>query len=370
MADQSPPPLLPPGSTIGILGGGQLGRMLALAAAELGLRVHIYAPEETSPATEVASASTCAAYDDEAALIAFANAVDVVTYEFENVPGETARILSEHAPVRPGAKALTTSQDRLDEKNFLNGLGIATAPFMAVDTLEDLTSALGRLSTPAVLKTRRLGYDGKGQVKIDHMDDAGAAFDAIAGAPAILEGFMPFEKEVSVIAARAQDGTSAAYDVGENVHRDHILHTTTVPAVIDAALAADARAIAERIAHGLDYVGVIGVEFFVLKTGDTSSLCVNEFAPRVHNSGHWTSDACTVSQFEQHIRAVAGWPLGDPTRHCDAVMTNLIGTEGDDWRAHASVPHRAIHLYGKRDARPGRKMGHITDLIHGFTKPK
>ncbi len=342
--------------------------MLALAAAELGLRAHIYAPEETSPAAEVASAATRAAYDDEAALIAFADTVDVVTYEFENVPGETARILSEHAPVRPGAKALMTSQDRLDEKNFLNALGIATAPFAAVDTLDDLKTALEKLGTPAVLKTRRLGYDGKGQVKIDQPDAAAAAFDAIAGAPAILEGFMPFEKEVSVIAARAQDGTSAAYDVGENVHRDHILHTTTVPAVIDPAIADNARAIAERIAHGLDYVGVIGVEFFVLNDGKQQTLCVNEFAPRVHNSGHWTSDACSVSQFEQHIRAVAGWPLGDPTRHCDAVMTNLIGTEVDDWQAHAHVSDRAIHLYGKHDARPGRKMGHITDLIHGFTK--
>jgi 5-(carboxyamino)imidazole ribonucleotide synthase len=370
MADRNPPPSLPPGSTIGILGGGQLGRMLALAAAELGLRAHIYAPEETSPAAEVASAATRADYDDEAALIAFADAVDVVTYEFENVPGETARILSEHAPVRPGAKALTTSQDRLDEKNFLNALGIATAPFAAVDTVDDLKAALKQLGTPAVLKTRRLGYDGKGQVKIDQLDDAATAFDAIAGAPAILEGFMPFEKEVSVIAARAQDGTSAAYDVGENVHRDHILHTTTVPAVIDAELADDARAIAERIAHGLDYVGVIGVEFFVLNDNTETRLCVNEFAPRVHNSGHWTSDACTVSQFEQHIRAVAGWPLGDPTRHCNALMTNLIGAEVDDWTAHASVPNRAVHLYGKHDARPGRKMGHITDLIHGFTKSK
>lgn len=368
MADQSQPAALPPGSTIGILGGGQLGRMLALAAAELGFRVHIYAPEETSPAAEVASAATHAAYDDEAALIAFADAVDVVTYEFENVPGETARILSEHAPVRPGAKALTTSQDRLDEKNFLNGLGIATAPFVPVDTLEDLTVALKQLGTPAVLKTRRFGYDGKGQVKINHMDEAAAAIKALAGAPAILEGFMPFEKEVSVIAARAQDGSSAVYDVSENVHRDHILHTTTVPAVIDATLAVDARAISEHIAHGLGYVGVIGVEFFVLKEGTEPRLCVNEFAPRVHNSGHWTSDACTVGQFEQHIRAVAGWPLGDPARHCDAVMTNLIGSEVDDWSTHANVPHRAIHLYGKRDARPGRKMGHITDLNYGFTK--
>lgn len=368
MSDQRPATALPPGSTIGILGGGQLGRMLALAAAELGLRVHVYAPEETSPAAEVASNATRAAYEDEAALIAFADAVDVVTYEFENVPSETARILSEHAPVRPGPKALATSQDRLDEKNFLNGLGIATAPFAQVDSLDDLKEALNVLGTPAVLKTRRFGYDGKGQVKINDLSEASAAFDAIAGAPAILEGFIPFEKEVSVIAARAIDGTSAAYDVGENVHRDHILHTTTVPAVLDASVAEEARTIAERIAHGLDYVGVIGVEFFVLIKGDKRTLCVNEFAPRVHNSGHWTSDACMVSQFEQHIRAIVGWPLGNPARHSDAVMTNLIGAEADEWMAHASLPHSAVHLYGKRDARPGRKMGHVTKLNHGFTK--
>ncbi len=368
MSDRDPAAPLPPGSTIGILGGGQLGRMLALAAAELGLRVHIYAPEETSPAAEVAGNATRAAYEDEAALIAFADAVDVVTYEFENVPGETARILSEHAPVRPGPKALATSQDRLDEKNFLNDLGIATAPYAQVDMLDDLVSALDKLGTPAVLKTRRFGYDGKGQVKINDPSEAAAAFDAIAGAPAILEGFMPFEKEVSVIAARALDGTSAAYDVGENVHRDHILHTTTVPAAIDASIAESAREISERIAHGLDYVGVIGVEFFVLADGDTHTLCVNEFAPRVHNSGHWTSDACTVCQFEQHIRAVAGWPLGNPARHSDAVMTNLIGAEVDEWCEHAATSHRAVHLYGKHEARPGRKMGHITDLNSGFTK--
>lgn len=370
MADLSSAEPLPPGSTIGILGGGQLGRMLALAAAELGLRVHIYAPEETSPAAEVTGNATRAAYEDEAALIAFAAAVDVVTYEFENVPGETARVLSEHAPVRPDPKALAISQDRLDEKNFLNGLGIATAPFAQVDTLDDLISALAKLGTPAVLKTRRFGYDGKGQVKIDDPSEAAAAFDAIAGAPAILEGFMPFEKEVSVIAARALDGTSAAYDVGENVHRDHILHTTTIPAALDASVAEEARTIAARIAHGLDYVGVIGVEFFVLTNGDKRQLCVNEFAPRVHNSGHWTSDACTVSQFEQHIRAIAGWPLGNPSRHSDAVMTNLIGAEADEWITHASMPHCAVHLYGKREARPGRKMGHVTKLNPGFTKPE
>ncbi|MBL4864454.1 MAG: 5-(carboxyamino)imidazole ribonucleotide synthase [Rhodobiaceae bacterium] len=360
MADSE---ILAPGSTIGILGGGQLGRMLALAAAELGLRVHIYTPEETSPASEVADAATCAAYDDASALENFATTVDVITYEFENVPGETARILNEHAPVRPSPKALAVSQDRLDEKQFLASLGVAVAPFARVDTVVDLTSALEALGSPAVLKTRRFGYDGKGQVKINHRDEAATAIEAIAGAPAILEAFIPFEKEVSVIVARSQDGTVAAYDVGENVHTNHILHTTTVPADMDADVAKGALEIAEKIAHGLDYVGVMGVEFFVLPaTTDGPRLCVNEFAPRVHNSGHWTSDACVVGQFEQHIRAICNWPLGNPQRHSNAVMTNLIGQEALDWQTHAAQSGRALHLYGKHEARPGRKMGHVTDL--------
>lgn len=360
MADNKP---LSPGSTIGILGGGQLGRMLALAAAELGLRVHIYTPEETSPAAEVADAATCAAYDDAAALIAFAAAVDVITYEFENVPGETARILNEHAPVRPSPKALAVSQDRLDEKQFLTSLDIAVAPFAPVDTLDDLTSAIETLGIPAVLKTRRFGYDGKGQVKISVHEEKIAAIEALAGAPAILEAFIPFEKEISVIVARSYDGTCATYDVGENVHHNHILHTTTVPANMDSALAQDAMNIATKIAHGLEYVGVIGVEFFVLPaTSSGPRLCVNEFAPRVHNSGHWTSDACAVGQFEQHIRAICNWPLGNPRRHSDAVMTNLIGREALDWETHAAQPNRSLHLYGKHEARPGRKMGHVTDL--------
>jgi len=354
---------LKPGSTIGILGSGQLGRMLALAAAELGFRVHIYAPEETSPASEVAHVSTRGAYDDAKALAAFADKVDVVTYEFENVPGETARILSEHTIVRPGARALGVAQDRLDEKNFLVNCGIAVAPFAQVDTLDDLTAALEKLGTPAILKTRRMGYDGKGQVKIDDPSEAAAALTAIANAPAILEGFVPFEKEASVIVARTPGGDVAAYDVGENDHRNHILHTTSIPADIPQSVADEAKAIAIKLAHGLEYVGVMGVEFFVLpqSTSDTR-LSVNEFAPRVHNSGHWTSDACAISQFEQHIRAICDWPLGDPCRHSNAVMTNLIGEDAHQWWEHAATPNRALHLYGKRDARPGRKMGHVTDL--------
>lgn len=358
-----PQTIIAPGSTIGILGGGQLGRMLALAAAELGLRVHIYAPEETSPAAEVAHDATCASYDDATALSEFANKVDVVTYEFENVPSETARILSDHAIVRPGAKALGIAQDRLLEKQFLTSCSIATAPFAKVDTLADLNSALDALGTPAILKTRRFGYDGKGQVKIDDPSEAENALKEIGNAPAILEGFVPFEIEASVIVARADSGEIAAYDVGENDHRNHILHTTTVPARIDQTLASEAKEIASRLARGLDYVGIMGVEFFVLPA-DTNGprLCVNEIAPRVHNSGHWTSDACAVSQFEQHIRAICNWPLGDPARHSNAVMTNLIGEDAHAWLSHASAPGRALHLYGKRDARPGRKMGHFTDL--------
>ena len=355
--------ILPPGSIIGILGGGQLGRMLGAAAAQLGLRVHIYSPEKNCPASEIADTTTCAAYDDVTALKTFATAVNVVTYEFENVPGETARILSALAPVRPNPKALAISQDRLEEKQFLASHKIAIAPYARIDTVTDLTTALETLGTPVVLKTRRFGYDGKGQVKINHPDEAAAAIEAIGEAPAIAEAFMPFQKEISIIAARTQDGTYAAYDAGENVHRNHILHTTTVPADISPGLADEATEIAGRIAHGLDYVGVIGVEFFVLaETTEGSRLCVNEFAPRVHNSGHWTSDACLTGQFEQHIRAICNWPLGGTQRHSDATMTNLIGDDAHGWKAHAARPNRAVHLYGKDEARPGRKMGHVTDL--------
>ncbi len=351
-----------------MLGGGQLGRMMALAAAQLGYKMHVFCPEDNNPMEQVCDKATHAYYEDKEALRKFARAVDVVTYEFENIPVETVNEISKYTPVFPGSRVLEISQDRLTEKTFINDLGIETAPFRGVTNVDEVKQALQEISYPAVLKTRRFGYDGKGQVKINDRSEASAAFDAIAGAPAILEGFIPFEKEVSVIAARAIDGTSAAYDVGENVHRDHILHTTTVPAVLDASVAEEARTIAERIAHGLDYVGDNGVEFFVHIEGDKRTLCVNEFAPRVHNSGHWTSDACMVSQFEQHIRAIVGWPLGNPARHSDAVMTNLIGAEAGEWMVHASLPHSAVHLYGKRDARPGRKMGHVTKLNHGFTK--
>ena len=353
---------LPPGATIGILGGGQLGRMLALAAARLGLKCHIFAPDADSPAFDVAAAHIIARYDDEAALDSFAASVDAVTYEFENVSIEAVGRLARSAPVRPGAHALEVSQDRLVEKRFLRDLGIATAPFEAVDDLGALLAALGSLGSPAVLKTRRFGYDGKGQVRIATPSDAAAALAEIGTRPAVLEGFVSFTREISIVAARGSTGVVAAYDPAENVHRDGILFTSSAPARVRPETAAEARRVAERILQALDYVGVIGVEFFVLGEGDDERLLVNEIAPRVHNSGHWTEDACAVSQFENHVRAVAGWPLGPTNRHSDVVMTNLIGDDANGWRKLAAEPGARLHLYGKREARPGRKMGHVNRL--------
>ena len=344
---------LPPGATIGILGGGQLGRMLAIAAARLGLKAHVFEPG-AAPAGDVARLTT-ASYDDLDALRAFAMSVDIVTYEFENVPAAALDAIEGGAPVRPGRRALAVSQDRLDEKRFLAGLGIAVAEHAAVDSRETLAEAIARIG-PGILKTRRLGYDGKGQARVGGPEDADAAFAAMAGAPAIYEAVVPFEREVSVIGARGLDGRVVCYDPGENVHRDGILHTTNVPARLPRALATDAVLLAGRILNALDYVGVIGVELFVTPQG----LIVNEMAPRVHNSGHWTQDACPIDQFEQHIRAVAGWPLGDGQRHSDAVMTNLIGAEADDWLALGASG--GLHLYGKAEARPGRKMGHVNRI--------
>ncbi len=345
---------LPSGSTIGILGGGQLGRMLAMAAAKLGLKCHIYAPEADSPAFQVAGAHTIAAYADLAALERFAHLVDIVTYEFENVPAETAAYLEARVSLAPSAHALKIAQDRVDEKTFIAGLGIPVAPFAAVASLTELETALFQIGRPAILKTRRMGYDGKGQTKIDNNKTAASAWAEIGGAPAILEGFVEFDKEISVIAARGRDGSIAIYDVPENNHVNYILHTSTVPAAIPRVVAEEAARIGGRIIAALDYVGVIGIELFVGAGG----LVVNEMAPRVHNSGHWTMDACVVSQFEQHIRAICGWPLGSPIRHSDVVMTNLLGTDAADFAA----PHTAIHLYGKAEARAGRKMGHTNRL--------
>ena len=353
--------VLQPQATIGILGGGQLGRMLALAAARLGLKCHIYAPSPDSPAFDVVHRVSCADYGDTEALDRFATDVDVVTYEFENVPAETATFLAARVPVLPDPKILATTQDRLAEKNFVAGLGIRTAAFAAVAQPAELAAAVERIGRPAVLKTRRYGYDGKGQATIRSGTDPQAAWREVGGQPCIVEAFVPFEREVSVVAARGQDGAVECFDVTENEHRDHILKVSRVPAALTQAAAAEARGIAETIARTFDYVGVLAVEMFVLRNG--AELLVNEIAPRVHNSGHWTLDGASVSQFEQHIRAVAGWPLAKPFRRGRAEMTNLIGGEIDDYRNWLTVPGAAVHLYGKTAVRPGRKMGHITRVF-------
>ncbi len=349
---------LPAGATIGILGGGQLGRMLSVAAARLGYRTHIYEPTANPPAGHVADRVTTASYDDLGALSAFAEAVDIVTYEFENIPASALDALEAHRPVHPNRRALTISQDRLIEKAFLRDLGLATAPFAAVDDEVDLVEAIAEIGFPAILKTRRLGYDGKGQVRLAASGDAEAALAGIEAAPAILEGFVTFTREISVIAARGRSGEVAVYDPGENVHRDGILRTTTVPARLSNAERTDAVLLAGRILNALHYVGVMGVELFVTDAG----LVVNEIAPRVHNSGHWTQNGCAVDQFEQHIRAIAGWPLGDGSRHADVAMENLIGDDIDRIPDIAREAQAAIHLYGKAEARPGRKMGHVNRI--------
>jgi 5-(carboxyamino)imidazole ribonucleotide synthase len=353
-------PVLEPGDTIGILGGGQWGRMLALAAAPLGLRCHIYSPEADSCAFDVAAAKTVAPYEDEAALARFADAVSVITYEFENIPAVSAAFLNKRKPVLPGPNVLAIVQDRLPEKEFIAKLGIDTAAFAPASSLAELNGAIDRIGPPAILKTRRLGYDGKGQAMIRKATDAEAAWFAIGKAPAILEAFVSFEREVSVVAARNATGEVVAYEAAENLHRDHILHRTCVPAEIPAALANEAGAIAAKIAVALDYVGVLAVEMFVVAERGTLRLLVNEIAPRVHNSGHWTIDGASVSQFEQHLRAVAGWPLVEPRRHGRVEMINLIGSEVNEWRRYLGRHGMRLHLYGKGEPRPGRKMGHVT----------
>ncbi len=350
---------LAPGAVIGILGGGQLGRMLSVAASRLGLRCHIFEPGTEPPAGQVAEFVTTASYEDEGALRAFGESVEVITYEFENVPTSALDLLESLAPIRPGRNALATSQDRVGEKQFIQSLGLEVAPFAVIDSLPQLEAAIATIGTPSILKTRRFGYDGKGQVRLTSADDAPAAYDELAGAPAILEGFVDFDLEISVIAARSTMGTVACFDPGHNVHVDGILRRTTIPAPVDQDISSAAIAAAETILSGLDYVGVLGVELFVTSNG----LIVNEIAPRVHNSGHWTQNGCMVDQFEQHIRAVAGWSLGDPVRHSDVVMENLIGEEIKTIAQRAQDPNLAVHSYGKADAKPGRKMGHINRLI-------
>jgi 5-(carboxyamino)imidazole ribonucleotide synthase len=348
-------------ATIGILGGGQLGRMLALAAAQLGFKCHVFAPNPDSPAFDVVHRVTVADYTDTQALDRFAGNVDVVTYEFENVPAETATFLAARVPVLPDPQVLATTQDRLAEKIFVSGLGIPTADFATVAEPGELAAVIERIGRPAVLKTRRFGYDGKGQATIRGGTDPQAAWREVGGQPCILEAFVPFEREVSVVAARGRDGQVECFDVTENEHRDHILKVSRVPAAVSTVAADQAKQIAEAIAEAFDYVGVLAVEMFVQRGG--VELLVNEIAPRVHNSGHWTLDGASVSQFEQHIRAVAGWPLAKPIRRGRVEMTNLIGTEVEDFQRWLDVPGAAVHLYGKAAVRPGRKMGHVTRVF-------
>lgn len=352
---------LAPGATIGIIGGGQLGRMLSVAASRLGFKSHIFEPGANPPAGQVADHVTTAGYDDAEALKAFAESVDVITYEFENIPTEALDIVEAIRPVHPRREALHVSQDRLTEKAFLSELGLQTAPYAAVDDEVDLAEAMEEVGLPAILKTRRFGYDGKGQARLKTADDAPQALADMAGAPSILEGFVNFSHEVSVIAVRGQGGDVACFDPGENVHKDGILDTTTVPARLSASQRTDAVLLAAKILNHLKYVGVMGVELFVTPQG----LIVNEIAPRVHNSGHWTQNGCAVDQFEQHIRAVAGWPLGDAQRHSDVVMENLIGDDMDRVPEIAKERDAALHLYGKAETKPGRKMGHVNRIQRG-----
>ncbi|MHA1570723.1 MAG: 5-(carboxyamino)imidazole ribonucleotide synthase [Alphaproteobacteria bacterium] len=352
--------VIAPGLTIGILGGGQLGRMTALAAAALGYRCHVFCQDAQEPAAQVTAAHTLAAFDDAAAIARFCEAVDVVTLEFENLPIETVQAIERAKPMRPGAAALAISQDRRVEKDFINAQGATTVPYRPVNSLVELDGALNAIGRPAVLKTNRLGYDGKGQVRIDAGADPAASWAGLGGVPAILEGWADFAKEISVIVARTGDGQTACYVPVENQHENHILARTMAPAVLPPQVADEARAVAIGLAHGLQIVGLLSIEMFV--TGDDQIL-VNEIAPRPHNSGHWTIDACGCSQFEQLVRCVCNLPLGDPERHHDAVMENLIGGAVDAWHDTLSDGHVHLHLYGKAQARPGRKMGHVTRLL-------
>ena len=352
--------ILPPGGTIGILGGGQLGRMTAMAAAQLGYSCHVFANEADAPAVQVAAAATVAPYGDAAAAARFAAAVDVATFEFENIPAGIVRRVVAKRPVLPRPEILETTQDRLREKDFLRGIGIATTAYRAVESPEALAAAIRELGAPAVLKTVRLGYDGKGQVLIAPDTDPGDAWHRMGGAVGILEGFVDFRCEVSVVVARGQDGGVAVYPPVENRHVNHILDTTIAPARLPPDTAAEAERIARHIVERLDLVGVLAVEMFVTRSG---TLLVNELAPRPHNSGHWTIDACVTSQFEQLVRAICGLPLGSTERHSDAVMSNLIGRDLAKWRDALDEPNAKLHLYGKSRVRPGRKMGHITRLL-------
>lgn len=351
--------VIEPGATIGILGGGQLGRMTVLAATAFGYRCHVYCPIEDSPAKQVTSLATTADYDDKLALDRFAQSVDVVTFEFENVPGDTAEFLAERKPVRPGPNALRIAQDRIKEKDFLRSIGVGTAPYQAVASEEELHRAVAAIGPRAILKTVRMGYDGKGQVGVRGDSDLAAIWRGFGSSDGILEGFVEFACEISVIIARGETGKTTTYAPVENQHVNHILDTTIAPARVPPEIAMRAEAIARHIAEKLDLIGLLAVEMFVTHQGE---VLVNELAPRPHNSGHWTTDACYTSQFEQLVRAICGLPLGSPEHHSDAVMKNLIGADIEKWREAVNDPLQKIHLYGKDEALPGRKMGHVTKL--------
>jgi 5-(carboxyamino)imidazole ribonucleotide synthase len=352
---------LPPNSRIGIVGGGQLGRMSAMAAARLGYRCHIFTPDADAPASQVSAATTRAPYDDADALRGFANAVDVVTFEFENVSAEGLDVLAAMRPVHPSPVVLRVSQDRVAEKSFVNGAGLPTGAWMPVNDRAELEGAVAALGLPCVLKTTRLGYDGRGQAMLRHAADVDQAWGKLAPKPLILERFVDFACEISVIVARGADGALSAFDAVENRHRNHILDLTLAPAQVVPDIAERARQIAEELAEALDLVGLMAVEMFVDAQGQ---VLVNEIAPRPHNSGHWTIDACPASQFELHVRAVTGLPLPLATRHSDAVMKNLVGPEDMAlWPRILATPGLIPHHYGKTDARPGRKMGHVTRLF-------
>jgi 5-(carboxyamino)imidazole ribonucleotide synthase len=359
MAADAPRVDVKPGDAIGILGGGQLGRMLATAAAELGLDVHIYTPEEDSPASRVAARTTVARYDDRDALVEFAKTVSVVTLEFENVPaGAVEEIIATGVAVRPGPRALETAQDRFAEKTFLKSIGVPPPAFERIDGPGGINSALDRLGGKGILKTRFSGYDGKGQARLEGRVNATEVWERIGGQPAILEALVDFEKEISVIAARGADGEFLAWDPPENDHAGGILRRSAFPASVPQSVLDEAVGLARKLADSLDYVGVLALELFLTRDG---RLLANEFAPRVHNSGHWTTDACATSQFEQQIRAVCGWPLGDVTRHSDGEMINLLGSDVDGWERWLSEGAK-LHMYGKRQVIEGRKLGHVTRL--------
>lgn len=343
------------GSTIGILGGGQLGQMLSMAASRLGFKTHIFEPSENPPASNVSSKFTRAEYDDYNALEKFASSVDIVTYEFENIPTAALDIIETQSEIFPNREALKISQDRLIEKEFINKLGFKTASFYEVNSLEELIHAMNQIGTPSILKTRRFGYDGKGQIKVQSSSKPEEIWRNLGEKALILEGFINFSSEFSVIGSRSKDGQISCFDPGENVHKDGILRTTTVPAKLTNQQKTEAVLITAKILEALKYVGVIGIEFFLEK----NSLVINEFAPRVHNSGHWTQNGCTVDQFEQHIRAISGWKLGNAERHSDVVMENLIGDEIYKTNQLIEDGSIALHLYGKADVNPGRKMGHF-----------